>query len=640
MAACIFDRLCSLDTSTSATKESSRLIYVEAEAKIFVAWKESGGNPATSATVHFGKYDPVTKTTSGEVEVYDFFTAFNPTAIDSIDMIRMASGRLVIVVYSQAAGGSFSAKTVAFDSVDNGATWGSPVAITSTVNSSVQGFADNGTNLVLISHGTASGDLTAWTRTGAVDLTPGTGAWGAGTVVYNDNGTTLRTWDITVTQQVRLGCYMSSATVGFVAGWKGKNDPAGSNDLNQFSVLYTANGWATATEVLVKAFTLTGGNTVIHHVVTSSGRVYLMCVDMDNASKPYLSYSDNAGLTWTNIGTPSIVTTTMATIGLSTLDGSFDLALALDDRENLLLCHSSGNAISPNGHHIVYRSVDPTSTSDWAVAGDCTYDSSANTFSAACAGHAVAVGSDVWRLVTMVRWAGYSTLEFFFIAGAAIPDEPAEPASPPEAIESGADDNNMLLRLPVEDGQGWSVHTHAVACFLPWDEGDAETGREVPILLTGSPSIDPAIADPDLIPAFWRIETGLDDGFGKRFYVDASSDQQEVRYDPFRTIVRSKAYTITGDFDMNVVRAIMVTYSRHGNNPLPMQVWVDGSLCSVVQMPATAGLEVTSFFAMPTTANVGNQMQFVMDVTDLDPWSIEAWGVKYMRKKVRGGSDA
>ena len=438
----------------------------------------------------------------------------------------------------------------------------------------------------------------------------------------------------TFSQQAYAGMYMSSATVGVLVTWRSTD---AANDTKKITAWTTADGFSTATPVDIRTHTANGGGTSLQAHLTSGGRLWLMWCDPDNNDKPRFAYTDDIGATWTDIGTPAIVSSEMTLIGLSAIDPTYDVGFTLDANDNLVLFTSTGNVISP-GYHLAFRSIVATDANNWALATTCSYVSADNTLSTIAAGQGIVINGQLHRVTTLVRSSGgnHYTLEFIDLEGAGIPEEPGEPASPAAALLSGANENDMLFRVNLAEGGGPSKHTIPVACFMTWDEGDAETGREVPVILKGSASMDPNTQDPSLIPALERIETGRDMGLGRRVYVDASTDQQVTRLDPMRVVVKSKEYTIEGEFSKNLVRGFLCTYTRHGENPLPLSVWVDGRINRLIQMPTTYGLQQVRFFPLPTFANVGTRVQFMVDVEDNDDFSIDAWGVVYMRKRIRG----
>jgi hypothetical protein len=159
----------------------------------------------------------------------------------------------------------------------------------------------------------------------------------------------------------------------------------------------------------------------------------------------------------------------------------------------------------------------------------------------------------------------------------------------------------------------------------------------VAVFLTGSPSIDPAIQAVDILPAIWRVCDMNQDGYGRRVYVDAASDDQQVRYDPLRVMWKSKRLMLREEFNNQISRGFFLDYMKEGLDPLYVQVWVDERLQRTVEFPPTAGRAVTSpLRALPTPSNVGTVLQFMVDETSIDPWFVNSVGIKMIAKGHRG----
>jgi hypothetical protein len=614
VAGCIFYRLDSLNTTTTVGKFSSRLIYNESEGLIYSLWREIGG-------ISFGKYNPVTHVASGEVQVEHPGT--NNVRVCPY-LVRLTDGRLIAVYYHESGGVSAAE---AKESSDNGATW-SVATVIGAVNDFPCGVHSDGTNVIVITVGLGSADLKAWTRSG-VDT------WSAAVTFYNSGGGGGTPGPASVAQslQGRDGLIVESATVGAFVYVRSTD---GTSDSRKLTAWYTTDGFATATAVDIRTHTaaITG---YVASLKTSTNRYWVCWADTDSGNKPRLAYSDDHGVTWTDIGTPTVVTTEMTAAGISSLDESFDLGFCLDERENLLLSFTSEGAISP-GYHFAFRSVNPILASGWVTADSCTYIPATDNLGSVMTGQAVCVGSTMHRLVTVTRSARYS-LEFMGLE-AGIREEPEEPPSPEAARESGADDNNLMFRIDLSEGRGWSLHALPPACFLTWDEGDKETGREVGIILIGNPSIDPATSDPEITWGFRRIETGVDDGYGWRAYVDHASDDQQVRYDPMRFLFKSKVFTPEPNGEMHrfLFRQAGISYAFDGQpgETVPVAVIVDRvKLNRVIELPTTHGEKVEEWFSLPTSGNVGECVQFVVDESSNRPLSFDVFGVSYMRKRRR-----
>lgn len=629
MAACTFTRLCSIDTTEADGKYAGELHYDSSSGTIFCVWLEQASSGQTGS-MRFARYNPVTRVPSLETAIRSW-TYNNTVAAPAFSVL----GSTLVAAWYTGTSDSGGNEARSSESTDGGVTWAATADINSAVgtrNEYLLALAHDGTTFWAATVGVGSpggtGDVRIYSRTGASTWTAS-----AGNPVYNSGGGggTPGPWETSIQSESSTGLFMSSATAGCLVGFRSTD--AASNT-RKLTCLYTADGWATATPVDID--TATGSHTGrVKGVKFASGRILVMYGDPDNNFKPLFAYSDDSGVTWTLVATPPIVSSEMTTLGITNVDASFDISICLDAQENIIFSFSSENVINP-GYHLTFRG---TIAAGFVLAGSCSYVSGSPTWNTSTTGRSIIVDGTMQRLLCAVNPTPNPDtylLDFLAVEGAGVPEEPEEPEEPPPAIESGADDNNMLLRIDMAEGRGWSVHTHAVSCFLTWPEGDKETGREIDIVLTGNPQMDPAIQATDLLAAFYRIETRDEDGYGKRQYFDASSDQQVVRYDPFRTVIKSKKYTITGDFDKNVVRAAMIVYSRHGLNLLPVTVIVDNMVCRVIEMPTTFGIEEVAFFAMPDNQNVGTTVQFVVDVTDNDPWTFDAWGVKYLRKRVRG----
>ena len=108
--------------------------------------------------------------------------------------------------------------------------------------------------------------------------------------------------------------------------------------------------------------------------------------------------------------------------------------------------------------------------------------------------------------------------------------------------------------------------------------------------------------------------------------------------DPLRLLFKSKMFAINGPFERNVMRAVLLDYRYDApqGTTLPVQVWVDGKLNSVLEFPVTDGETKQVFKSLPAWANVGNDIQFIVDETSNYNIEIHEVGLKVIPKKVRG----
>lgn len=634
MAGCVFTRVDSRNTSTTAPKYASRLME-DTNGDILLAWLDMGkSGGADPGSVRFARFNPVTRVASAEVSISGDYAFSNQPS--NIDMVRLTDGRLIVAWYSASTLGATGNATSVCESSNGGVTWGA-VHTKADQNKQLYGLVTDGTNVWMLCVGLGGGgtgglgDIVSFKRTSE-------GVWGAGVNNYDSGGSggTPGEWDRT-NNQAQVSSFMQSATVGFVVGWRA---PDGSVNIRKLTALRTTDGWATGlagntTAVDIHTFTASGGAGAINAVLHSSGRVYVATHDPDNSDHIILYYTDDYGLTWTQIGTPTPYTARLTALGIGS-DKTYDSFIALDELENVIFGQAGGVSIDPS-YHLCFRSgSNPANLASWVQVGECSYVPSTDNVQTATCGRGIVIGTTLERLIGMTRPAStaYFTLEFLDVEDAG---DSTESESPSEVPDSDAFFNNMYFRNNLaEPGTGYSAHLFPVAYFMDWDEGDAETGREVPIILAASPSMDPAIQDPALIPAFTRIS---DPGsYTSRTY---SSDGESIQTtgDPLQFRVITPQYTITKEFNRNVARGALISWILTGDSVPTVGVWVDGKPNHVIRLYNTFGEKVERFFPLPTFNNVGSEIQYVIE--DLSPFffSIETMGVKYIPKEIRGQSN-
>src|SRR5262249_2556847 len=145
-------------------------------------------------------------------------------------------------------------------------------------------------------------------------------------------------------------------------------------------------------------------------------------------------------------------------------------------------------------------------------------------------------------------------------------------------------ENTVYLRIDLFNGLGWSAHDHSVGCWCPWPEGDYATGREVPIILTGNPAIDPQTVKPDDVMGIWKID---DPGsyVKQELWEDPAGTQ--VMGDPLPLVIISKQWSLggAGPFGKAIARMGMVRYTRAAD-PFDLLVLVDSRINKVIRCPA------------------------------------------------------
>lgn len=631
MASCIFTRVDSRNTSTTQPKYASRLIKDTATSEIMLAWLDMGkSGGADPGSVRFARFNSTTRVASAEVSITGDYAFSNQTA--SIDMVRLTDGRLIVAWYSASTLSATGNATSVSESTDGGATWSAAFTIVD-INKRMHSILTDGTNVwilcaVLGGSGTGGlGDVVSFKRTSV-------GVWAAGVNNYDSGGAggTPGEWDRTF-EQAHVSGFMQTALIGCIVGWRAVD---ATSNLRKLTCLKTTDGWATglaggSSVVDLQTFTANGAPGAINAVITAAGRIYLATHNPDNSNRIILYYSDNYGVTWTTIGSPTAYTNRLTALGINS-DPTYDSFLCLDDIQNLIFGQASGSGINP-GYQVAFRSTgDPTSLSAYVQVAECSYVPATDTVQTATAGRGIIIGETLERLIGMVRPAGtnYFTLEFIAAADAGVPVE-TEGESP--VADSDAADNNLYLRNNLAEPGGDSAHLFPVAYFMDWDEGDTETGREVPIILAASPSMDPAIQDPTLIPGFTRVS---DPGsWTTRGYVSDGTNIQTV-HDPLQFRVITPQYLIDKEFNRNVARGVLIAWVLNGASEPTVTVWVDGKLNHVIRLYNTFGKKEERFFPLPTFNNVGSEIQYVIE--DLSPFffSIETMGVKLKPKGIRG----
>lgn len=616
-ADCTDVRIDHLDNNTAAAGvDPAPAIYDETRNKIYFVYAEQH-DPATSASVrnhgvYFREYDPVTETFATAVPIKTSTTASE--GIDYPNFVRLADGRLIVVWRWTEVGGT---KVETSESTDNGVTWSAVAGTTALMAEGRDciGMSTDGTNVRI------------WTWAGGGDVVPpgpgknmntqtrtGVTTWSSETTVFD--GGDADVYESFENGPSRRTCLQTSNTSAMICQQHVVGGGAPSSV--KMECIYTTDG-SSFTTVTIKDY---GASSTQAGVLVgprvwrgADGRVRCMWIEQTaGINKPIFAYSDDEGQTWTLVGTPDVDTSSTVEVG--------DWAFALDSASQLYYSRFYSTTFR------VYRSGSDSATG-WALVHSCNYVGDTRA-----AGERVEMffaGPDYYHCFQTQDSPG-PHLQLSFLSETLGPTG----GGPAPTIQAfGGTDNNEYVRLDMADGKGWSVHHHAVSCWLDWDEGDFETGREINILLGGVPDVYPEIVDTEIAPVIYRIE--VDEELSRRAYVEDTGGAVVVRNDPLRFKFVSKEYSMTGGGARDLHRAVQIRWIRNGDPSVMCQVYVDRvKLNHVIELYNTNGQSEERYFPLPADLNVGSTIQFVIEDDTEWPFVLEMIEVKYIPKGWRG----
>lgn len=615
MANCTSIRVDHLDLNTSGAQvDPAQGAYNPTLALAYFVYANQADTFVGSAlnrthAVYFRTFDPATEAFGTPVQVVT--SANDATGRHEFPrLVRLDSGVLIVsYVYYNGAGWGVYAK----ESTDNGLTWSAQVAviaISATGPASIPPvMASDGTNVwVWAYYATSSPHLVRFNKRTSAST------WGTESTAYTgiDNNDEWPYYEYTANNGLIISSSIGMMCAPHFLGG------TGSPTSVKMSCLRTTNG-STFSEVTIKDYGTDGTQAIRSGpkvVMGTDGRIRAMWLQVSSGPTTYtpvMAYSDDQGATWNFVGAPTDIP--ISTIEIDQQEWGFVIG---PDNRLYFSCFFSSNA-----EFRIYRGGD--SAAGWTAVHTCTYVG--NTISTGKRTSAFFAGAYLLHCFSNIG-TGPTHFELGLLSEEfTTPGGGPGPEAPPRS-ETGADENNVYLRkvLGPKSG-GWSVHMKPVSCWMSWDEGDKETGREVPILTAGN-EVWPMIQDPAIVGIINRIEAP--DLYGVRVYFFNG-----VRYDPLKVAIWSKEFTLKSLHDRNAARYIFLTYARSGD-PFRVELWGDSHLIKEYLFESTFGLQETKFRAVPAFANTCEKIHLRVDEESLGSLTIDSMGFGYISKGPRG----
>lgn len=271
------------------------------------------------------------------------------------------------------------------ESTDDGATWSSPVTVSTQLNLTTSAMATDGTNVWLWFHGSGSpvnGQLWWSRRTGA-------GSWTAPVRIFQITGDPLahistNSWRTSYAGFFRQGfnSFLRSSAEGFILGGR----YSGGGIVDEVKIFRSTSSGSTWAEVMVEDRTGDPSSNFGAEVIRGSdGNLRAMYVLENNSL--HLATSGDFGATWAVIGTPSTTNEISWT----------DQRLGFTINSDLSLHVSQVISVMPGvTHYRVYRGDD--TAENWERVEDCLLPSPYSTISGDQPGSSLVINNNYYHL--------------------------------------------------------------------------------------------------------------------------------------------------------------------------------------------------------------------------------------------------
>lgn len=644
MATCTSVRVSYYDFTTinSAGPDIGASIYDPDRLKIYFVYCEQydvgSSDKLFPHAVYFREYDPIAETFLDPVELAH---AAYPEDTIHVEIKRLDDAdHTLVVVWGGYEMSTPGYRTRSRESTDNGVTWASEVTVDPPVNTrQFVTTASDGTSVYAFCYSDGSGatgrELWVHNRTGA-------STWDTtGVKVYDGHGNNYEELPRNMIGADYHAIAYEHNSTDYIL-YVGQHHTATGPDQTRVVCFRSLDDGATWTEILIKDYGVVASLPDMFPQVKRGpdGTVWAVWTDYQDQPNTYesvtIARSDDDGATWTVVGTPVL---SEDYVSDTTNDGwgNRSIGFAVDQRDGrLYLATFFGSGSTWTYNVIRSDDIDPSNLDDWEVFHTCDF-SGVNEQNR----------SDMFFVDDQLFYlfnenvAGLYRVSFLVEDVPFTPDIPTPPLITPSP--SGSDAPNVYLRLRHGENRGWSAHDLTVACWSPWPEGDTTTERRLPILLAGNSNMDLTADDPGNITAIWKLDDPS--GYGRRVKITRADGETDVRYDPFKFQLWTKAYPLvrTSGFNQGILRGLLIQYRRPSAS-FVVETWIDGVLAQTDELEAS-GPDYESmdqfpvknvFLPINTDDNLGFVAQFRITDETLYPLVIEILGLKYIDKKVRG----